>query len=406
MPRGTVPVVMLLAVGLFGCGVWPFAQRDPWRDEAEAACLAANPVRASAYLEPASNIGGRGVCGMTHPFRVAAIGDGTLIGSRQPPKPVSFASRVRSVLGIRTAALRGPAPSSPTAVTIEPRATLACPLITAVDRWVLEDVQPAALAWLGEPVVEMKQLSSYACRSMNGQPGAAISEHAFGNALDIALFRLASGREVAVKTGWRGRPEERGFLRQVHAAACERFSTVLGPGADAFHYDHFHLDLARRASGNAVCKPVPQQVAPPTRPFRTYPGAMPMTSRDRDPFAVTATPAPRPAPPRTSPPARYSAPPSAADPIFANRPIANLAPPDLAAPEIPARPGRPAPAAGVPLDLAPPQPHARPGLRPPAGIPSAGRFDPTVTGSIDARRFYQDAPAPNRALPSAVPGED
>lgn len=90
---------------------------------------------------------------------------------------------------------------------------------------------------------------------MNGQPGAHISEHAFGNALDIAAFVLADGRRITVKNGWHGAPEEQGFLRDVHASACENFSTVLAPGSNRFHYDHIHVDLARRRSGRVVCNP-------------------------------------------------------------------------------------------------------------------------------------------------------
>jgi hypothetical protein len=108
---------------------------------------------------------------------------------------------------------------------------------------------------------------------MNGQPGAAISEHAIGNALDISTFRFADGREVRVKDGWKGRPEEQGFLRTVHAAACDRFSTVLAPGADAFHYDHIHVDLARRQSGRSVCKPEPMTMRPP---MQRLPESIPM----------------------------------------------------------------------------------------------------------------------------------
>ena len=90
---------------------------------------------------------------------------------------------------------------------------------------------------------------------MNGNPRARISEHAFGNALDIAAFTLADGRRVTVKSGWHGAPEEQGFLRDVHAAACEYFSTVLAPGSNRFHYDHIHVDLARRRSGRGYCNP-------------------------------------------------------------------------------------------------------------------------------------------------------
>jgi hypothetical protein len=111
------------------------------------------------------------------------------------------------------------------------------------------------MRWFGQPVAEIRQISAYSCRGMNGQRGAQISEHAFGNALDIAAFTLADGRRVTVKDGWRGMPEEQGFLRDVHASACRHFSTVLAPGSNAFHYDHIHVDLMRRASGRQICNP-------------------------------------------------------------------------------------------------------------------------------------------------------
>jgi hypothetical protein len=151
---------------------------------------------------------------------------------------------------------RGPAMTSiATTASIEPPATLACPIVSALDRWVTESVQPAAQRWFGQPITEIKQISAYSCRGMNGNSHARISEHAFGNALDIAGFTLADGRKVTVKEGWRGAPEEQGFLRDVHAAACEQFSTVLAPGSNAFHYDHIHVDLMRRSSGRAICNP-------------------------------------------------------------------------------------------------------------------------------------------------------
>ncbi len=160
--------------------------------------------------------------------------------------------------------MRGPqatAAASPAALT--PPATLACPLVSALDRWVSEGVQPAALRWLGAPVTEIKQISAYSCRSMVGAGTSHISEHAFGNALDIAGFVLADGRKITVKDGWHGLPEEQGFLHDVHIAACDTFSTVLAPGYNAAHYDHIHVDLMRRASGRHPCRPdaVPGEVA-------------------------------------------------------------------------------------------------------------------------------------------------
>jgi hypothetical protein len=140
-------------------------------------------------------------------------------------------------------------------VEVSPPATLACPIVAALDQWIATSVQPAALRWFRQPVVEIKQISAYSCRGMNGNPNAHISEHAFGNALDIAEFDLADGHVVSVQHGWRGTPEEQGFLHDVQSAACDQFSTVLAPGANVYHYNHIHVDLMRRTSGRRICEP-------------------------------------------------------------------------------------------------------------------------------------------------------
>jgi hypothetical protein len=152
--------------------------------------------------------------------------------------------------------MRGPQMSDaimPT--TLTPAATLACPLVSALDRWVSEGVQPAAMRWFGAQVAEIKQISAYSCRSMVGAGNSHISEHAFGNALDIAEFILADGRKITVQDGWHGTPEEQGFLHDVQLFACDTFSTVLSPGYNAEHYNHIHVDLMRRESGRRPCRP-------------------------------------------------------------------------------------------------------------------------------------------------------
>ena len=142
-----------------------------------------------------------------------------------------------------------------TPATLTPAATLACPIVSALDHWVSEGVQPAARRWFGSQVVEIKQISSYSCRGMVGAGGSGISEHAFGNAIDIAAFSFADGRRVTVQEGWHGTPEEQGFLRDVHFAACNNFNTVLAPGYNAAHYNHIHVDLMRRDNGDRPCRP-------------------------------------------------------------------------------------------------------------------------------------------------------
>jgi hypothetical protein len=316
---GLVSSCLLLA--LAGCARMWFAEREPWRREAEVACLQSGAVKESPSVTFIQAIDGPGVCGADYPIRVAALGEPALVGFADevvrppgsvptidpinrapapyrpvqsypaplppaqsvPGEPISIAPPGRS----RSSDPTGSAPpysdtraqlmrpqavplgrpvspaiaAGPAAVT--PAATLACPLVATLDRFVSDQVQPMALRWFGQPVVEIRQISAYSCRGMNGDPRASISEHAFGNALDIAAFTLADGRKITVRDGWHGTPEEQGFLHDVQGAACDAFSTVLAPGSNAYHYDHMHVDLMRRASGRSICEPapIPGQVA-------------------------------------------------------------------------------------------------------------------------------------------------
>ena len=165
------------------------------------------------------------------------------LSSREPPPVVPPLGASRDLTG------------SIAPVAVSPPATLACPLVSELERWISSAVQPAAMHWFGAPVAEITQISAYSCRGMNGNPRARISEHAFGNALDIAAFTLVDGRKITVKGGWNGLPEEQGFLRDVQGAACEQFTTVLAPGSSVYHYDHIHVDLMRRRDGHRACNP-------------------------------------------------------------------------------------------------------------------------------------------------------
>jgi hypothetical protein len=198
------------------------------------------PGRANAANRPVSDPGSPYDFSPEPYDRRAVIGAGSLPRSvASPPSP----------------AIASPVPAGPVAVA--PPATLACPLVSVLDQWIAEAVQPAALKWFGVPVVEIKQISSYSCRGMNGDPNATISEHAFGNALDIAAFTLADGRKLDVQHAWHGSPEEQAFLHDVQASACQQFTTVLAPGSNAFHYNHIHVDLMRRRNGRRACNPRP-----------------------------------------------------------------------------------------------------------------------------------------------------
>jgi hypothetical protein len=361
-------VSSFVLVSLAGCGRGFFqsGEREPWRAEAEIACLKSGAVKESPELVRIDPISGPGVCGAEFPLKVASLGESSgsfgfadeslrppgNIGN-QPRWPISqpppatrypaaspyptppFRDNTSRQQGYGAAAPGGPislappgvapeeddidlppegtpgmnrppgtnrqypapytaapaypprdraaAPYSPRPdaavrypqteplpplgvsrgnpvntfgpVAVKPAATLACPIVSVLDRWLADSVQPAAQRWFGARVVEIKQISAYSCRGMNGNSYAHISEHAFGNALDIAGFTLADGRHISVKDGWRGLPEEQGFLHDVQATACQQFTTVLAPGSNVYHYDHIHVDLMRRASRRLICQP-------------------------------------------------------------------------------------------------------------------------------------------------------
>jgi hypothetical protein len=122
---------------------------------------------------------------------------------------------------------------------------VSCPVAERLYRWLHDGVRPAARDIMGSDVSRIQSLGSYACRTRNNQSGAALSEHARANAIDIAAFTLSDGRTVKVAGGWRGAGDEQAFLRRVHRDGCQRFSIVIGPDADRFHQDHLHLDMGR-----------------------------------------------------------------------------------------------------------------------------------------------------------------
>lgn len=276
--------IALLGSSLASCGRFDKPQRAAWRDQAETQCLASRQVAASSYVNFRSTaIDGPGACGMTRPLRVSAFSGGR-IGLTSP-------------------------------------ATLACPIVPTTDRWLDEVVQKAAMNILGAQVIEIRA-GSYSCRAMNNGTGTRrTSEHAFGNAVDVFAFRLSDGREITVKSGWNGAPEEQAFLREAFLGACELYSTVLGPGADMFHYDHFHVDLARHSGGRRICKPridyTPNpNVAPPPPDRSTWTSARAVPPGQ----PALAMSAPQSAPERRLPPGWVQGPPAAARPQLAEAP--------------------------------------------------------------------------------------
>ena len=121
---------------------------------------------------------------------------------------------------------------------------LTCESAVALALWLEHDVQPAAQRMLGQHVVAIRSLGSYACRNIVGNPlwKRLRSQHASANAADVAGFTLANGRHISVERQWHGDSAETRFLHAVHDGACRYFRVVIGPDYNAAHYNHFHLD--------------------------------------------------------------------------------------------------------------------------------------------------------------------
>jgi len=126
-------------------------------------------------------------------------------------------------------------------------ATIDCETAKSLRSWVSNTVKPTYRR-RGGGVQSLTVAAHYACRTRNSRPGAKISEHGKGHAIDISAINFRDGSRVTVKDGWRVRRERR-RLSKLHSGACGPFGTVLGPNSDRYHKDHFHLDTARYRGG-------------------------------------------------------------------------------------------------------------------------------------------------------------
>lgn len=137
-------------------------------------------------------------------------------------------------------------------VALEPSALLTCQMALASARFVRDVVEPEAQRRFDASVATVRQVSAHVCRTRHG--AETMSEHATGNALDWGAVVLDDGTEIEIRAHGVDEAVPRAFLRHVRGRACGPFTTVLGPGTDGAHADHFHFDLAERRNGSAYCR--------------------------------------------------------------------------------------------------------------------------------------------------------
>jgi hypothetical protein len=189
----------------------PLVKEDP---EELKACLA-ELGSLGARFEPTDPIDDGNGCGIEHPIDVAEILPGVDVGG----------------------------------------ATMRCKTAVSLAHWLKDTVQPALnIAMPGRKITGLVPGSTYACRLRNSASTGKISEHARGNAFDVAAFKLDNGEKMTMKPRDEDSTMEGAFQRTATSGACLHFTTVLSPGSDAAHQNHLHLDVLERKGGYRYCR--------------------------------------------------------------------------------------------------------------------------------------------------------
>ncbi len=129
-------------------------------------------------------------------------------------------------------------------ITFRERPRLSCLMAERFVRFTTTIIAPLARGTYGKELVAVATGPGYECRPRNRQAGAKLSSHAQGNAVDISSVELSGGRSITVQNPGDATSER--FVTGFREAACGFFNTVLGPGSDAAHHDHIHIDIEMR----------------------------------------------------------------------------------------------------------------------------------------------------------------
>ncbi|OBZ93224.1 extensin [Pararhizobium polonicum] len=141
-------------------------------------------------------------------------------------------------------------------ITLKPEGKMRCETALELARWTKDAVLPAAKVALENegPLITINQASSYICRLRNNATTGKISEHARGNAIDIASFTFKNGKSIEIQPRDDDSTLAGAFQRAVTATGCLYFETVLDPGSDEAHENHLHFDVIERKGGYRYCR--------------------------------------------------------------------------------------------------------------------------------------------------------
>ncbi len=140
------------------------------------------------------------------------------------------------------------APRWRTSIRLPDEPTLSCRFGERFGHWLRDLVAPLIAGALAVELKSVRTGPGYECRNRNRAEVGKISAHASGLAADVASFELANGRTLAIKPN--GDEHLRATVDAIRVAACGWFTTVLGPGSDAAHADHMHVDILQHGSSD------------------------------------------------------------------------------------------------------------------------------------------------------------
>jgi hypothetical protein len=129
-----------------------------------------------------------------------------------------------------------------TEVHLPEEPVVSCQFAERLTAWISHLVAPLIAGRMSTDLRAVRTGPGYECRNRNGDAIGKLSAHAVGKAIDISGFELSNGKFIPIKPD--GDEAMRNVVDSVRTAACGWFTTVLGPGSDAAHTDHLHVDMA------------------------------------------------------------------------------------------------------------------------------------------------------------------
>jgi hypothetical protein len=181
----------------------------------DEACLARLRAAGVRFDIPAMPVAARPVCTIKTPVRLKSV-----------------MTRTRTATEIRL-------PAEP---------VVSCQFAERLTSWLGHQVAPVIAGRTSADLRAVRSGPGYECRNRNGAADGKLSAHAVGDAIDIAAFELSNGKLIPVKPD--GDETMRDIVDTVRTAACGWFTTVLGPGSDAAHTDHLHVDILRHGASD------------------------------------------------------------------------------------------------------------------------------------------------------------